>query len=145
MSNVYEDKVEINEIINRYYLYVDDDQKGQDWADLWTEDGVFKSSYVTAKGKAELLKFIVDHIPKARGNRHMTTNAYIEVKGDTASARTLMVVVWGGSPPPKVQASAFCNWEFKRVNQTWKISKHWFETDPSFVKPELPLEAAKQN
>lgn len=131
MTGTIADRLEILELISRYYTAVDSEDT-ETWVALWAEDGSYEAPFATAKGRVALKEFLVDHYPMSRGKRHLYLNPIVDVEAEKAIATTLLVVIRTGSPPPAIMASAFCNWEFVKVNQIWKLARHWFTLDPSW-------------
>jgi hypothetical protein len=84
------DKLEIQELAARYNRAVDS-RRPDEWADTFTEDGVFVSMRVgTHSGRAALVKFASDFWTEPdcapwRGGQHWAANMIIEGDGDHAT------------------------------------------------------------
>ena len=68
-----------------------DDRRFQDWANTFTEDGVFGRSNGRAEILANILKGELATIPELR-RKHTVTNAIIDVHGDTADSVSDLVM-----------------------------------------------------
>jgi hypothetical protein len=78
------DRLEILDLMGRYNFAIDFGQ-AQDWADCFTDDGVFESPLSTASGRAELVAF-AEAGASAKGVRHWVNNAVLAGDGAQASA-----------------------------------------------------------
>jgi ketosteroid isomerase-like protein len=95
MANLLEEKDAIHEIMANYCFYFDA-AEFDDWLDLFTEDGTFDGgSRGIHKGK-DALRTFVQNFPLTGGSpmlRHCVMNEIIKVDGDTASAKSYVLVV----------------------------------------------------
>lgn len=81
------DKIEIMELAARYNHAIDH-QDAQAWADLFTEDGVFKTGdSIRAQGRAALVAYVEKAKAGGVRTRHWTTNALIDGDGERARLR----------------------------------------------------------
>ncbi len=81
------DKVEIMELTSRYNHAIDH-QRAEEWADLFTEDGVFKvGDSVRAEGRAQFVAYVQEAKADGVCTRHWTSNAVIEGEGEIARLR----------------------------------------------------------
>jgi hypothetical protein len=125
------EKLEIHELIGRYYYYVDTQNK-EAWLSLWTEEGHLQNGDNIAKGASQLQQFANDHITDPnKHTRHMATNIFVEVNGNQATAINYMLVI--DSIVQEAQhATAICHSRISKINGEWKLLSHIFNTDLSF-------------
>jgi hypothetical protein len=125
------DKLEIHELIGRYYYFVDTQDK-EAWLSLWAEEGLLQNGNHVASGRGQLGQFADDHITDPnKHTRHMATNLFVEVNGQEATAVNYMLVI--DSIVQEAQhATAICHSSLRKINGEWKIVAHIFKTDPSF-------------
>ncbi|CAN5353002.1 hypothetical protein BH09ACT10_BH09ACT10_20140 [soil metagenome] len=131
----FEDEKAILDLLSRY-SYFADSGRDDDWVDLFTEDGLqdvamgSDSAYaggLVFQGTQGLKDFISD--PKGhhaegfyRHSVHLHgNNTVINVDGDTAVANTYSVLMKQDGPGIAVLAAGFNEWEFRRVDGTWRI------------------------
>jgi ketosteroid isomerase-like protein len=131
--NDLDDRLEIHELLSRYYLAVDA-HDAEAWVALWTEEGVFDSGHFHFEGKAQLHQFMSGHDVQTR---HLVTNVCTEVQGDRALAESYMLVV-PMVGKPEVIATAHCRSELLKVDGCWKMARHTYRPHPSFVPPDPP-------
>jgi hypothetical protein len=125
------DKLEIHELIGKYYYFVDTQNK-EAWLNLWAREGHLQNGDNIAKGTAQLQAFANEHITDPnKHTRHMATNIFVEVNGHQATAVNYMLVI--DSIVQQAQhATAICHSRFHKVDREWKLLSHIFTTDPSF-------------
>ncbi|MFI2367377.1 nuclear transport factor 2 family protein [Streptomyces sp. NPDC018833] len=83
------DRFAIREVIDRHQMYIDlRDADG--YANLYTEDGRYRSPFGSADGRDEIKAMFIDLAEKGftKGKRHMSGPAVIEANGATATARS---------------------------------------------------------
>jgi predicted SnoaL-like aldol condensation-catalyzing enzyme len=125
-----DDAAEISELFSRYYTAVDTaDAEG--WLRLWAPNGVYDSGHQRAEGPAQLRAFISGHVVHTR---HLVTNVFADVSGETAVASNYMVVL-PTSGTPDVIATAHCRSELAKVQGRWLLTRHQYEPDVSFLPP----------
>lgn len=79
------DRLEILELAARYNHAVDH-RRAEEWADVFTEDGVlYAGDQVRAQGRAGFIALVERRIEEGRQVRHWISNAVID--GDGAQAR----------------------------------------------------------
>jgi ketosteroid isomerase-like protein len=128
-----DDRLEIHELLSRYYIAVDE-HDADAWVALWTEEGVFDSGYLHLEGRAQLHQFMAGHDVQTR---HLVTNVRTEVQGDRALAESYMLVV-PRVDKPEVIATAHCRSELRKVDGRWKLTRHTYKPDPSYVPSSSP-------
>ena len=123
-----EDNLAIQDLLGRYCWYVDEN-KADEWAALYTEDGIFEGAGPQAAQGTEALK----HIPAgvwAGGQgkmRHQYGNLYID-QGDDANTLVArfynQIITWGAGG--KLNALAVCTATLVRTGAgaPWKIKKN---------------------
>jgi hypothetical protein len=121
-----EDNLAIQDLLGRYCWYVDEN-KADEWAALYTEDGIFEGAGPQAAQGTEALK----HIPAgvyAGGQgkmRHQYGNLWMEYGADE---NTLVanfynqIITWGGGG--KLNALAVCTATLVRTPGGWRIKKN---------------------
>ncbi len=125
------DKIEIHEILGKYYYYVDT-KNADAWLQLWRQDGLLSNGPHKAEGLQQLTSFAQEHILDVnKHTRHMATNIFCEVKGNEANAVNYMLVV--DSEIQEAQhATAICHSKLQKEGDTWLLVEHIFKTDISF-------------
>lgn len=130
MSDVLTDNLEIGRLLSRYNDTVDDfDFSG--WADCFVEGGVFDGAYQSFSLPGDLEKFkkmSLDIMSEAPNIRHFTTNLVVDVAGDTAKAKSFLLLVStpnsredGTIPNSRIiQAGTYFD-DLVRVSGQWKI------------------------
>jgi hypothetical protein len=117
------DRTEAMEVLARYCWHVDEGD-AEEWADLWTEDGVFAGVTPEPIRGREALK----HVPGtslAGGSRHNLTNLICDY-GDTEDEMTVrgynVVFSWmaGGA----IVCNAVALYKLVRRGDTWKIKSN---------------------
>lgn len=95
MSFMLEEKDAIHETIANYCFHFDGAEFDK-WVDLFTDDGVFDAGQLgVQKGKDALRKFL-KNIRLTNGSpmmKHCVMNEIIKVDGDTATAKSYIVLV----------------------------------------------------
>jgi 3-phenylpropionate/cinnamic acid dioxygenase small subunit len=131
-----EDRLEVNDILARYCWHVDEGD-AEEWADLWTEDGVFAGVTPEPIRGREQLKF-VPGTSLSGGCRHNLINVVIDY-GDTEDEITVrcynLVFSWmaGGA----INCNAVALYKLVRRGDTWKIKSNQ-------VRLQLPPNAPQQ-
>lgn len=130
---------EVNDILARYYTFVDThDVDG--WVALWAPDGVFDSGHQRAEGHAELRSFLAGHVVHTR---HLVSNVSVDVDGDRAVASSYMAVL-PTAGKPDVVATAHCRSELRLIEGRWRLTRHVYRPDPSFVPPGVGAAVGQQ-
>ena len=70
-----------------------DHRRAEEWADTFTDDGVFRvAGAVRAQGREDLVSLIQKRVGEGESMRHWTNNAIIEGEGDKARLRMYLAV-----------------------------------------------------
>jgi uncharacterized protein (TIGR02246 family) len=123
MPTIAEDRDAIRDLFARYCLYVDTgDADG--YADAFTDDGqmVIPAMEVAVSGRDALWHFGTTFRATMH---HMVVNEVIDVDGDTAHARSSILVITDGA----VSLSGRYTDELRRVDGAWKIARRELATD----------------
>jgi bifunctional aromatase (cyclase/dehydratase) len=124
------DVVEIQQLIGKYQWLVDDGE-AEEWADLYTEDGVFTGgSAGSVRGREHLQR--VPRGVKMRWNgalRHQCGSLHIErgTSDDEAIARYYNFVTTWADGVPKMFTFALSELRLVRQGEAWKIKEHHTE------------------
>jgi hypothetical protein len=117
------DELAVRRILAEYCHFVDDAEFA-DLVDLFSPDGELVYGSVAARGPDELLTFFADRQgrPEQRG-KHLTMNTVVDVRGDTAVARSDYVHVMpaGGELVP-VRAGRYRD-ELVRLDGRWRLRR----------------------
>ena len=101
MPTVLEEKDAIRETIARYCFFIDGKQY-DDWANTFTEDGVFEVVDLFKVEGREAIRSFADKIPLndqgLPGFKHCALNQLIEVAGERAKAQCYIVIIREGKP-----------------------------------------------
>ncbi|HVW42844.1 MAG TPA: nuclear transport factor 2 family protein [Amycolatopsis sp.] len=89
------------------------------WVRLFTEDGAFHLLGQTYRGRAELDSFIRQDQPPERRGLHLTTDALIDVAGDTATVECRFLFVAAGSASPVLVACGLYHDRLVRAGERW--------------------------
>lgn len=96
MASVLEEKDAIRDVLSAYCFHVDNGEFDQ-WAALFTEDGIFDAGPLGKRqGRAAIKNFITKAVPRqgeGPARKHCTMNSLIEVTGAEAKADSYIIVV----------------------------------------------------
>lgn len=129
-----QEKYEILELVARYNFAIDH-RRAEDWADTFTDDGVFRvAGVVRAQGREALVSLIQKRVGEGDSVRHWTSNAIIEGEGDRASLRMYLAVynITHGLQAPFLMA--------EYDDQLVKVQGHW-----KFKLRDVTIVAGKTN
>ena len=84
-----DDRMAILDLCSRYNYYVDTGSAEQ-WADTFTEDGVFDGPAGHAEGRDELIAFCRQLAEQFPGAMHFTDNHLFETTGDSVMHRCFL-------------------------------------------------------
>ena len=122
-----EDKLEINELIARYNVAIDDgDAEG--WARTFTPDGVFDGIVGRFEGRDEIAAFARRYASEAkyedfRSCQHWVNNVLIEGSGDAATLRADHQMVQPTEGGGRILLVARYNDTLRRLNGEWLFSR----------------------
>jgi uncharacterized protein (TIGR02246 family) len=129
-----DDRFSILDVIARYNRAADERDVEATVA-LYTEDGYIDGDFSTARGR-EGLRADLPGIFEMEGTlkRHVTTNHIIEGDGDTATVRSMLVVL-EGETAPAVGATSVIADELRKVDGRWLVARHHVKIDPTLALP----------
>lgn len=116
-----QEKFDILELVARYNFAIDH-RRAEDWADTFTDDGIFQiDKVVRAQGREALIALVHKRIAEGASVRHWTNNAIIDVDGDQASLRMYLAVydITHGLGAPFLLAEN--NDRLVKINGQWKF------------------------
>jgi ketosteroid isomerase-like protein len=120
-----EDVEEIKKL-HQHYMDLMDNLQYEKVLDLFTEDATTDiRNHGLKKGKKEMAEVYLDFLPKKRGSTrfdgHMAISPDITVDGNTAKGTWLIYILFSKPEIQWVQGKNEC--EYRKENETWKISK----------------------
>ena len=114
------DKTEIHELLARYCFALDD-ERFDEMAGLFTEDGVWETAFGTGTGRAGIVAQARALATSPRPRRvHLTTNIVIDLDGDTATVRSNWLLFQNGPQGPVIGSGGAYHDRLK------KCGGHWF-------------------
>lgn len=119
-----EDNLAIQDLLGRYCWYFDDNH-ADEWAALYTEDGVFDAGPAPVQGTAALRELPQRTAASLNGAlRHQVGNLYLEQEdADRITARYYnQVTNW--SEGGKLAMLALCTVDLVRTADGWKIRRN---------------------
>jgi len=125
-----DDKIVIQELIAKYNLAIDN-KNIDEWANTWTDDGIWNTTFGEAKGKTEL-KNMFNQITNefASGKRHTSTNIIIEAAtNDMASAKSYLTVIESHKTPEVVATGVYSDTLKKDGSGKWKFFQRKLDID----------------
>ena len=128
-----QDKFEIFELMNNYILSVDSHNNEQ-FADNFTQDGVYDSPWGVAEGREAIMGNINYWHSSGitKGKRHFIGSVRVlEIKGDTAKAESNFWIAEAEITPGIVATGYYID-TVKKVNGAWKIAHRKQIVDASF-------------
>ena len=116
------DIVAIEQLIGRYVVACDR-KDWDDFADCFTEGCELRYFWGGHTGRTGLKEFAAGRLHDQRPSLHHSTNAYIQVDGDTATARSHLRVVANDLVKKTgwTDMAGIYDWEFVRTNGLWLI------------------------
>jgi hypothetical protein len=127
------DKFEIFELMNNYILSIDSHNNEQ-FADNFTDDGIYDSPWGVAEGREAIVGNISYWHSSGitKGKRHFIGSLRItELNGDTAKVESNYWIAEAETTPGIVATGYYLD-VVKKVNGSWKIAHRKQVVDPSF-------------
>jgi uncharacterized protein (TIGR02246 family) len=119
MTTLLEDKDAIRELLSQYCFCVDSGD-AETYAAMFTEDGVWDGGPFGRRQGRPALRELIAGGP--RSLRHLTTNPVITIRGETATARSyLLIVSTSSDKPPSLFFAGFCDDQFVKEAGRWLI------------------------
>lgn len=132
---IIEDLAELKRLRAMYSLYLDGGYdhethwRASELADLFIEDGLWKSGPIEFHGREEIREGLVGmsgtNYPEFRFAMHMTMNPIIEINGDTATGRYQAIVPIGIEDDDGVVQATWqfgvYNDEYERTAEGWRF------------------------
>lgn len=127
MALTLQDRLDILELAARYNKAVDGgDVEG--WLALWTDDGVFETSFGTFKGKEALRNFMKFYMATSKGNRHVSVNPVMEGDGDSATLACDLLLVRTPGMPSLFATGTYTD-ALRKVGGAWKFQRRKLALD----------------
>ena len=125
---VLEDEKAVRDVLFRY-AYFFDVGRYQEWHELFTDDGVYKTNppfgekYQVVEGKENIRKAFPSQT-RYGAVQHLMGNPIIHVDGDTATAISYQTMVNGkDDSQPTLLKAAMRSWVLKRMDGKWLIKE----------------------
>jgi hypothetical protein len=133
MNITAQDNFEIFQLMNNYILSIDSHNNEQ-FADNFTQDGVYDSPWGIAEGKDAIIGNIGYWHSSGitKGKRHFIGSVRVlELNGDTAKTESNYWIAEAATTPGIVATGYYID-TVKKVNGAWKIAHRKQVVDPSF-------------
>jgi len=105
------------------YCQLCDDGRFDEWAQLYTEDAVFRVMGQVHVGPTAIKAFIAEAQPEGRRGKHVAVNPLIEADGDTARAWTDYIWVGPGEGQFPVTSAGRYHDRLVRRNGAWLFAE----------------------
>jgi SnoaL-like domain len=127
------DKFEIFELMNNYILSIDSHNNEQ-FADNFTDDGVYESPWGTAEGREAIIGNISywHSSGVTAGKRHFVGSIRVFDLAETTAKVESNYWIAEAETSPGIVATRHYMDEVKKVNGAWKIAHRKQVVDPSF-------------
>lgn len=127
------DSVAITALLNNYILSIDSHNNEQ-FADNFTDDGVYDSPWGVAEGRAAIVNNIAYWHSSGitKGKRHFMGASRITSLGDTEAQAESNYWIAEAETAPGIVATGYYLDTLKKVNGAWKIAHRKQVVDPSF-------------
>ncbi|NBP70436.1 MAG: nuclear transport factor 2 family protein [Cytophagia bacterium] len=129
----FQDRLAINELLNNYILSIDSHNNEQ-FADNFTQDGVYDSPWGIAQGREAILGNISYWHSSGitKGKRHfMGAWRITELNSSTAKVESNYWIAEAENIPGLVATGYYID-TLKKVNDVWRIAHRKQVVDPSF-------------
>ncbi|MFD8494091.1 nuclear transport factor 2 family protein [Amycolatopsis sp. NPDC059657] len=121
-----EDRIEITEMIDRFFLALDDGTVGEDWVrSQYTEDVRSEAPVYTAVGHDEVLANTREAIGRFERTQHVGSNYVIDFDGDDKArvrGNAIMTHIHKDRPEAFTVGGVFDN-DLVRTPEGWRVSK----------------------
>jgi uncharacterized protein (TIGR02246 family) len=113
------EKDEIRELLARYCFALDE-ERFEDMAALFTEDGVWETAFGTGTGRAGIVAQALSFSKPNRPRRvHLTTNIVIDLEGDTAKVRSYWQQFQNSATDPEIGSGGSYYDTLVKVDGRW--------------------------
>jgi uncharacterized protein (TIGR02246 family) len=115
------DKDAIRELLARYCFYLDD-ERFDDMAALFTQDGVWETAFGTGTGHDGIVAQARRIANQPRPRRvHLTTNIVIDLDGDTATVQSNWVLCQNTSSGPAIGSGGAYHDRLVKQDGQWRF------------------------
>ena len=115
------EKDEIRELLSRYCFALDE-ERFDDMAALFTEDGVWETAFGTGTGRAGIAAQARSISTPNRSRRvHLTTNIVIDFDGDTAQVRSNWLLFQNAASTPEIGSGGSYYDTVTKVDGQWRF------------------------
>jgi 3-phenylpropionate/cinnamic acid dioxygenase small subunit len=115
------EKDEIRELLSRYCFALDE-ERFDDMAALFTEDGVWETAFGTGTGRAGIAAQARSITTPNRPRRvHLTTNIVIDLNGDTAQVRSNWLLFQNTGSTPDIGSGGGYYDTVVKVGGQWRF------------------------
>jgi hypothetical protein len=131
--NTIQDKLEIIELMNNYIMSIDS-HINEEFADNFTQDGVYDSPWGVAEGRDAIIGNIGYWHSSGitAGKRHFVGSVRIlELTENSAKVQSTYWIADAANTPALVASGEYTD-TVKKVNNQWKIAHRKQIIDPSF-------------
>lgn len=116
-----QEKSDILELVARYNFAIDH-RCAEDWADTFTDDGIFRiDKVVRAQGREALIAHVRKRMVEGALVRHWTNNAIIDGEGDRARLRIYLAVYDITRGPDAPYMFAEYDDQLVKIDGCWKF------------------------
>jgi hypothetical protein len=116
-----EDELAIRALTARYNFAIAEG-RAEEWADTFVEEGIFESSLLgRSTGRAALIDFARGFATQMKA-RPMTTDAIVEVNGDTAHQRCCLLFVDIGGGTARLSTTGVYEDDLVRTPDGWRFT-----------------------
>jgi SnoaL-like domain len=130
---------EISDLIGRYCMLFDD----EDWAgldELWTDDAAFVVEDAAFEGRAVLMDFLSNCLPRGYQSKHMISRPVVDLGADGTSARARTDVVWIAANFENTIVGRYED-ELVRDERGWRFARR-VERPVQYIPGPPPMSAA---
>ena len=117
------EKDEIRELLSRYCFALDE-ERFDDMAALFTEDGIWETAFGTGTGRAGIAAQARSISTPNRPRRvHLTTNIVIDFEGDIAHVRSNWLLFQNAASTPEIGSGGSYHDVVAKVDGQWRFRR----------------------